>query len=138
MIHLMIDGVFSDTPPPIIRITGVAVDVKVWKIAATNIDTNPVIHRRTNWQMVLAESQSDISPPAPSASMSPTLPYNVHGGYLRIPGRRNPSDNRDLADKGRSVLRKKSVSGESDDTHKMTFMSPAILTVVGKWLSLED
>ena len=42
----MIDGVLDDTPPPIIRIASVAIDVKVWEIAATNIDTNPVVHRK--------------------------------------------------------------------------------------------
>ena len=40
----MMDSVFGKTPPPIIRIAGVAVDIKIWEIAATNVDTNPVIH----------------------------------------------------------------------------------------------
>ena len=42
----MIDGVFGDTPSPIIRIAGVTVDVKVWKIAAANIYANPVVRRK--------------------------------------------------------------------------------------------
>ena len=38
----MIDCVFGDLPPSIIRIPGVAVDVKVWEITAAYIDANPM------------------------------------------------------------------------------------------------
>lgn len=60
--------------------------------------------------------------------MFPTPPDNAHGEYLRILERRNLSDSQSLEDKGQSGFTKKSVSGESDDTHRMTFMFPAILT----------
>ena len=42
----MIDGVFGDTPLFIIRIAGVTIDVKVWEIAATNIEANPMVLRK--------------------------------------------------------------------------------------------
>ena len=46
MIFPVINSVFGDTPPPIIWIAGVTVDVKVWEIATTNIEANPMVHRK--------------------------------------------------------------------------------------------
>lgn len=44
MISPVINSVFGDTSPPIIRIAGVTIDVKVWEVAATDIVANPVIY----------------------------------------------------------------------------------------------